>query len=153
MTTSPDPIQLFVDAIGRTPALWQSMDVRVLAVRVEGEWHNMLTRCYLDHRPPAEVTRLRELPRTPLVGAWQWVRPVTQLEQLLADVKSGNFAVDNTRICYRALEAPEAHNYYSFGDYGFSDLAEHYRTAYRFWSCHMLSASGNTVHDLLRSMT
>lgn len=67
---------------------------------------------------------------------------------MLDAVAAGELSFGGVVVQYRAVQAPSPQQPYSFGGYGFSDLSEPYRRSYRYWSCHDLTASGNSVHDL-----
>ena len=139
----------FLNAIGHTPQLWRSLDIRVLAVSIGTEWHNVLTRCYLDSRTPDEVPRLDGLPVLDCLGCWQFVEPADTIKDLLKQVESQTVTIGGSTIGYRALVAPEAHQQYSFSGYSFSDLSERYQALYGDWSCHELTAMGSSVWDVV----
>jgi hypothetical protein len=147
----PTEITEFLAVLRRTPELWRSIDARVLALKMEGEWHNLLTRCYLDSRLPEAVTRLGELPVTDNVGCWQCVLPLSELEGLLTQLPSQEITFGKATVVYRAFMASAGQQQYSFNRIGFSDLTDlREYSSYRHWSCHELSATGNRGWDLIR---
>jgi hypothetical protein len=147
------PIQQFLEAVRQTPELWQSIDIRVLAVRENGPWQNLLTRCYLDSKPPDAVARHTNLPVTLHAGCWQDVRPCSQLEELLKAIEIGVLGLCGESIQYIAPRAHPSDQKYSFNSYDFIDISERERVAYRLWSSHSLSAVGNSWRDVLGTLT
>lgn len=93
MSRLDSEIATFRAAIGETMDLWRSLDIRALAVRVGGEWHNVAFRCTLDPRPPEEVPRLANLPTLPNVEAWQVVEPAAALDRVLAGLRGGRLEI------------------------------------------------------------
>lgn len=148
MGDSTEGVEQFLRAVGRTQHLWRSVDMRVLAAKLGDEWHNLLTRCYLDWRRPEDVIRFTALPLTESVGCWQWVVPIGQVREFLQAVASGELRIADVPIQYRAILAPSPSQPYSIGGYSFSDLSEPHRRSYWYRSCHELRALGNSVHDL-----
>ncbi len=138
-----------MEAVRSSPDLWHALDVRVLAVRVAGEWHNLLTRCYLDSRTPERVVTLSNLPRAEDVSCWQQVYPVSDVHKIVKGVEDGELRLGDVRVLYRAIRAPASYEQYSFTGYTFSDLSERFRASFRPWSCHQLTAMGNSVHELI----
>jgi len=93
-------IEAFMAAVAETPDLWRSIDVRVLAIRVGGAWHNVLTRCVLDARDPSDVPCLDGLPNTERVLCIQQVRPIADLTALLNESVACELAVHDRVVLY-----------------------------------------------------
>ena len=93
-------IEAFMGAVAETPDLWLSIEIRVFAMRVDGAWHNVLTRCVLDARDPSDVPRLDGLPNTERVFCVQQVRPIADLKALLHEFVSGALAVHDRVVLY-----------------------------------------------------
>src|SRR5205823_918095 len=83
------------------------------------------------------------------VACWQHALPVSELGNVLTGVEGGELQLGNVRVLYRAIRASVGHEQYNFSGYTFSDLSERFRASYRPWSCHQLTAMGNSVHDVL----
>jgi len=149
MAAEEKPVQEFIEAVGNSPDLWQALDLRVLAVRVAGVWHNLLTRCYLSSRTLKTVMLLPSLPSLEEVWCSQHVLPLTDLERIIRDVEGGELQLGKVRILYRAIRASPGQDKYHFSGYSFNDLSERFRAPYRPWSSHQLTAMGNTVHDVM----
>jgi hypothetical protein len=149
----PSPIREFLEAVRQTPELWQSIDTRVLAVRDNGPWQNLLTRCYLDSKPPDAVARHTDLPVTLHAGCCQDVRPCSQLQEIVEAVEMGELGLCGESIQYVAPSAHPSDRKYSFNPYDFIDISERERVAYRLWSSHSLSAVGNSWRDVFGALT
>ncbi|MGH7605486.1 MAG: hypothetical protein ACRENK_16015 [Gemmatimonadaceae bacterium] len=91
----------FLDALKETPDVWRSIDVRVVALFIGGEWHSLLTRCQIDSRAPDEVVRLERLPSNEVLQCLQDVRDASVLPRLLEDVSKGRLSVRGTLIALR----------------------------------------------------
>jgi len=148
MAVEEKPVQEFLEAVRRSPDLWHSLDLRVLAVRVAGEWHNILTRCYLSSRTPQRIVTLPNLPNTEEVWCSQHVLPLGDLEKVIKGVEEGELRLGSGRVLYRAIRAAAGHDKYHVSGYTFSDLSERFRASFRPWSSHQLTAMGNSVHEL-----
>jgi len=149
MAAEEKPVQQFLEAVGKAASLWQAIDVRVLAIRIAGEWHNLLTRCYLVSNSIEKVLRLSDLPETEDVAFWQHVLPIGELQRIVKGVEGGQLQLGDAKIIYRAIRASPGQDRYSLGGYTFSDLSERFRASYRPWSCHQLTAMGNSVHEVI----
>jgi len=145
-------IDAFLSQVSQLRHLWNSVDVRALAVHLEDGWHNVLTRCYLDPRAHNRVTRFPSLPVTSRVGCWQHVFALDRLRELLTGVGHGELVIGEQTVTYRAIEAPPSAQSYSFNGSTFNDLSERFRLAYRHWSSLSLGARGNTVWDIVKKV-
>jgi hypothetical protein len=142
----------FLAAVAKSPELWRSIDVRVLAVRHENDWHNVATRCYLDPRDPRDVVRLPDLPVTEHAGSWQEVLPSSALLGVIEGVEGGKLAVGGEIVKYLAPMAHPSAQLYSFNRYSLIDLSERLYAPYRYWSAHSVGATGNSTWDLLQKV-
>ena len=120
---------------------WQSIDLRVCAVRSGRRWVNLVTRGFLDHRPVRSVLRFLPVNR-PVVRAWQAVLPVADLPRVVQGIISGAAKLGRSSVQYingsdsRAMEMRCV----------FSDLAASHRSAeYDPWSCHALVGHGSSI--------
>ncbi len=139
----------FLSAIAKAGDLWHSVDVRILAARIERDWHNIVTRCYLDATVPEKVPRFPKLPVTDLLGCWQHVLPFSSLEDVLRFAAAGELILAKTPVKYWSIMSTSGKDPYNF-DTSFSDLSDAYSHAYEYWSCHQLSGMGNSVFDVSR---
>jgi len=94
----------FLNAVDTDRGLWQSIDVRVIAVHAQGAWHNLITQCYLRSMEPGQVPRLTQEVRSPTLWAGQYILPVEELPSLLSAVESGEWATGDNTIIYRRGE-------------------------------------------------
>jgi hypothetical protein len=60
--------------------------VRVAALNIQGEWHNLLTHVRLDSKPLEQIERHPYLPETEKLSCWQEILPIRELESLLEDI-------------------------------------------------------------------
>lgn len=93
-----DDVRRFLDALRETPDVWRSIDIRVIALHIDGEWHNLVTRCRIDSRLVDEIPRLAQLPSNDLLSCRQDVRDAGSLESLLVELRSGSFLVGGLRV-------------------------------------------------------
>src|SRR4051812_10473262 len=93
-------VELFTRAVAETPAVWRAIDVRLVAVRVKDEWHNVLTRCRLDPRDSKEIPALEGLPNGNLVRCWRIVLPIAELPALLQSFVTGHLDIGSDAVLY-----------------------------------------------------
>src|SRR5258708_5067925 len=98
-------INRLLAVIDETPGLWQSIDLRVMAGRVDGRWVNLLSVAQIDDRPVRQQERWKGLPSTPVVACFQAILPIGRLRKLLADVHRGTVRVGGKRIAFRKKDA------------------------------------------------
>ena len=107
-TTTPSgpekAIPVFLDAIAETSRLWTSVDIRVVALKVEDTWHNLMTRCTLDSRVAAQVPLAAFPGDTASLACRQEIVPVSQLPQLIQDVRQGALTVAGLRIAFLSTD-------------------------------------------------
>ena len=77
----------FIDVVN-DGGFWRSIDLRVCAIRSGRRWVSLITRGFLDHRPPRSVPRFRPVERRQF-RAWQVVRPVADLSDVVRGIGSG----------------------------------------------------------------
>ena len=74
----------FIDLVSGS-GFWQSVDLRVCAIRSGRRWMNLGTRGFLDHRTPRSVPRFSPVERHQF-RAWQVVRPVSDLPAIVRSI-------------------------------------------------------------------
>jgi len=145
-----DEARQFLTAVNGSPGLWKAIDVRVVAAKVDGSWHNILTRCYLEHKPPSQVARFKSLPVLNHIGCWQEVLPVRSLSRLVRDFERGVLKVGDQRVgLEHDLFAERPSKPYGNGYYNLGDRSKFYHRAIRGWSSHAFSAQGDSIFDIL----
>src|SRR5260370_31326507 len=87
-----DQTTYFVKAVERDRALWHSIDVRFLAVSLDGAWRNLSTQIYLRPTTPEDTARLPHPVHTGLLRAEQHVLPISDLGGLLDSISRGSWA-------------------------------------------------------------
>ena len=126
--------------------LWQSVDLRVCAIRSGRRWLNLVTRGFLDHRLPRSVPRFRPVERRQF-RAWQVVRPVADLPAIVCGIASGIMKLRPRYLRYVDKSGQSATGV----RYSFNELAGSYRTAaYDLWSCHSLVGHGPEIFDVVK---
>jgi hypothetical protein len=108
MSQVQEALEAFLRAVGQTPDLWSSFDARCIAVRVEGEWHNLVTRLRLDERSPDTVPRLAHLPVTELLVCRQTVLPTDDFERFIRSLCDGRAEIAGSQIDFMNLESGAA---------------------------------------------
>ncbi len=120
---------------------WQSIDLRVCAVRCGHRWVNLVTRGFLDHRPVRSVPRFVPV-NCPAFRAWQAVLPIADLPRLVHGIISGAAEVGRSSVQFIGGSDSPAIEMRCV----FSDLAASYRSAeYDAWSCHALVGHGSSI--------
>jgi hypothetical protein len=144
-------VQSFMKVVESNPGLWQSIDMRVLGVRIRDQWHNLMTTCHLDPRRPDELARLEHLPMTQYAACWQHVTPIDALPDLLANLNAGWVAIGKVTVYFRQNLEDEkaADTSYRSWSYHFADISERHSASSSPWSSHRLVAWGESIHNLL----
>ena len=135
----------FLDRVGGS-GFWESVDLRFCAVRSGRRWVNLVTRGFLDHRPPRSVPRLSAVDRRDF-RAWQVVRPIAELSDVVRGIAGGVAKLRPRSIRYvQKSGQPPLDLRYSF-----SELAASYQAAeYDLWSGHTLVGYGSSIFDVVR---
>ena len=135
----------FLDLVKRS-ALWQSVDLRVCAIRDGHRWINLVTRGFLDHRAAQTVPRFSRV-RRPELRAWQVVLPIADLPGVLRGIESGAAKLSPRSVRYLGRSSQPATDI----RYVFSALAAPYQSAeYDQWSCHALVDHGSSMAGVVR---
>lgn len=147
-------IKEFLTAVEQAPELWRAIDVRTVAVRIGSNWCNVLTRCYLDHKPPSRVARFRNLPVLDRIGCWQDVLQIRSLGRLVRDLGRGRLKIARTTISVLVdqfvSDRPAAP--YRYNNYRFLDRSAVYPRSVWGWSAHGLTAGGDGIFDVLNQV-
>jgi len=144
----PDDLASFLAEVSNLPELWRSIDFRVVAARIEGEWHSLGARAYLDPREPDEVTRFPALPGDRDLVALQWVIDRSHLETILTGVAAGRLEVADYAIRFSRFRDQAAESAYHFG-VGFSDIASGLARDYVHYSALYAYGYGSTISEIL----
>lgn len=143
--------EAFSAAIDRSRGLWQSVDVRVLAIHVEGSWRNLAMRAQLNPSRERQVRRLRSLPKASYLRAWQVVRPLSELNALLDEQQSAAMLLQGDRVLFQrnAFYNPPFHAYElsSFQQIVASDQLR--RLAWP-WPGYVLSGTGDNAGEIIQ---
>ena len=135
----------FIDVVNGN-GFWRSVDLRVCAIRSGRRWMNLVTRGFLDHRPPRSVPRFWLVERRHF-RAWQVVRPVADLTAVVRGIADVTMGLRPRYVRYVGQSAQPATDI----GYSFNELAGSYRTAaYDLWSCHSLVGYGSKIFDLVK---
>ena len=135
----------FVDLVNSS-GFWQSIDLRICAIRCGRRWINLVTRGFLDHRTARLVPKFSPVNR-PDFRAWQVVLPIADLPGVVRGISGGKTKLRPRSVRYigRSSEAPTDIRYV------FGELAAPYQSAeYDPWSCHALVDHGFSMWDVVR---
>ncbi|MXX69641.1 MAG: hypothetical protein F4Y74_11855 [Gemmatimonadales bacterium] len=125
---------------------WQSIDLRICAIRHGRRWVNLVTRGFLDHRAPPSVPEFSTVDRQDF-RAWQVVLPITDLPGVVHGMVSGAAKLGPSSVQYVDGSGQPAMKM----RYVFSELAASYRRAeYDLWSCHALVGYGSSMWDVVK---
>ena len=135
----------FIDMVNGE-RFWKSVDLRVCAIRSGRRWLSLVTRGFLDHRPPRSVPRFLAVER-PQFRAWQIVRPVADLPAIVRGIGDGMMRLRPRYVGYVGRRGRAATDI----RYSFNELDGTYRTAkYDLWSCHSLVGYGTSIFKVVR---
>ena len=135
----------FLDLVNRA-GFWQSIDLRVCAIRRGRSWVNLVTRGFLDHRTTGSVPAFSSVDRQDF-RAWQVVLPITDLPGVVHGMVSGAARLGPSSVrCIDGSGQPAMEMRCVF-----SELAASYRRAeYDLWSCHALVGRGSSMWEVVR---
>ena len=111
-------VRSFLEAVKRTPKLWQSIDLRFAAVSISGGWHLIGGVCRLRFETARSAPAVRYLPRTPQIWAGQLRLPVDNLGGVLQQIASGRLLVDGEEILCASEPTSEATAHLQKSGYG-----------------------------------
>ena len=135
----------FLDLVNRS-GFWQSIDLRICAIRGGRQWVNLVTRGFLDHRAARSVPRFSPVHR-PDLRAWQVVLPIADLPGVVRGIASGTAKLRPRSVRYIGRSSQPATDIRCV----FSELAASYQSAeYDLWSCHALVDHGSSMWDVVR---
>ena len=141
----------FLDVVQGAGSLYASVDIRVLAVKIEGQWHNLVTMAEMRPKPQAKIPRITPL-LTERIGVWQSVLPIRRLSHVLDSIRSGRLVVNKRTIHYveGAFVKDRQRRAYHFNEPFFYDVIRRSRRNEPRWSYHVLFASGDRGQEILR---
>jgi hypothetical protein len=147
-----DEIEGFLHGVSASRGLWNALDFRVVAARVDDRWHNLVSRCTLESRHPSEVLRLLHLPRTDHVVAQQYVGSANELEKLIGQVRSGSVVVNGYTIHYLSRRDGEVFSI-PYNDAGYSCTNIMFdESPTTFSSGHRLTIRGDNAGEVLHRL-
>lgn len=94
----------FKEILQATPRLWNAIDLRIVCVKHDGQWQNVLSKCVLDARSPHEMPRLENLPALPEFACHQFILPKRKLDALLSAVIEGELQIGKLSLLLRAAQ-------------------------------------------------
>lgn len=143
------PVDQFLAAV-KQEGLWKSIDLRVLAVNVDGEWHNIMTRAYLDFRTPKKAPHTEHLPSGSLVKVWQDICSVRSLRRMLQEVAKGCLTVQDDSVFFHSdsFKRDRAPRPYNLLSSAFHEHRSRFARNYNKWACHELVGYGDGTNDL-----
>lgn len=141
-----EAVERFLDLATRT-GFWQSVDLRVCAIRDDSRWINLVTRGFLDHRAPGSIPGFPPVIRSDF-RAWQDVLPIAELPAVVRGIASGTADLGFGCVTYRGRSNDAPRDI----QYAVRELAAPYRsTEHDSWSCHALLGHGSSMWDLVRA--
>lgn len=139
----------FLSAVDRDRDLWQSVDVRILAVFAESAWRNLATYAVLRSPGPEQVSPLPHQVRHSLLRAEQRVIALNELAAFIASVQAGAWPPENpVRYDANAFDQKLQSSYvFAHGQFHSLDFP-HVRPDLA-WSAHVLVASGESAGTII----
>lgn len=146
-------VEQFLSSIRQGIELWRSIEVRILAARIDNEWHNLITAVFL-HQDPGTVPRLNNLPLLSDVACWQSIFQVESLDELIMSISKGQFSIQNERVHYlqgvgNTSKEPTPYGHWN---YFFSPISASRGDSLLQWSTHQLTSTGDTINNHLQML-
>jgi hypothetical protein len=149
----------FLATISPLRSLWRSIDIRVLTIKVGGQWKNAMTRCFLRDISVRETRRLRFTVDHPWVRAFQEVWTIDRVKELTGGFESGLVDLHDVPVSY----VDEEHNTEQRNPYSVRFNSTRYNREHNFllpwgavpsspWPTFEVSGSGASFHNLLRDL-
>lgn len=157
MSSTDSPWVDFSRQIAKAGPLWQSVDVRAVAINLRGIWHNLFTRCMLDERLPADVPPIHHLPSSASIQCLQRILPIDGLDTFAATLLDGHIPFDECDLSYKDLGRENSFaNPYWQHDARFHLASDFYPSANNVlgyvptfdFSFERFTATGTTIRDL-----
>jgi len=95
MRSEENQIGFFL-SLAQEASLWQAINLRILAFRIDGPWCNLHTRLTLHSSPPDTPSPLI----TDHVGVWHQNLPIENLPEIIHCISKGYFQIAGERITY-----------------------------------------------------
>jgi hypothetical protein len=146
-----EEIERFLASLDESPHLWRSIDARVVAIRVDGRWHNLSATFHLAPHSPDAVAVLRDVPRLEGLQVLQQVFDRDELSSLVAQIAAGELTIQGEAVEFRGRDfgegttrfaEPYSRPYLSIG----SRAPEYLRDPYTY--AHVLTLTGAKAHEL-----
>ncbi len=148
-----DHVAYFIEAVERDRALWRSIDVRLLAVYLDGAWRNLSTQIYLRPMTPEDTARLPHPVHNKLLRAEQHVLPINDLATLLDSISRGTWPTTGPDavafLCRQFEGSGSARTPYAFTYCQFHSLDTPYDRPNYVWSGHVLRADGDSCGTIM----
>lgn len=141
-------IPRFLSRINETPDLWKSFDARVIAMKINDSWHNLITYICLDHNPPDHVKKLPNLPKLPYLACWQVVLPVEEMDRFLYDICASERKVDGEKIQYMNPVRKGEYPYGNWYEQVLYPAGEHHGPFQEFWNGHAILSHGDRIDSI-----
>lgn len=155
MTTNNqfDDVGHFLSVIEQGAELWHTIEARVLAVKSNGEWHNLLTSIFL-HSGLEREPRLTKLPRLDNIACWQSILPIESVGELVLSISKGRLRLQDECIHYlRGLYEPNKEpSPYGRWSYFFSLISDSRQGSSLPWSTHRLTSTGDAINSHLQQL-
>jgi len=145
-------IERFLRAVEEPASLWRSIDLRVLAIRIDDQWHNLATTCSLDTRAPEDVPLYAHWPRSDHVAAGQDVLGIEALSAILSNVAKGQLKLNSEVIHYSTGLSRDERTPYRSWDYSFSSLSERRVGERPAWAYHQLLGTGDSGDAVIQNL-
>lgn len=89
-------ISTFLEAIGKTPRIWKSLDIRIAAIKIGRNWHNVYTCITLLDKSMENIKKRKRINVLNSFSIWFGTLPESQLNKILQQIRLGELAADIT---------------------------------------------------------
>lgn len=144
-------ISTFLEAIGKTPRIWKSLDIRIAAIKIGRNWHNVYTCITLLDKSMENIKKRKRINVLNSFSIWFGTLPESQLNKILQQIRLGELAADITgkKIYYQKWQN-ELKNRTAYITWDIQLASRNPSLRYALWNEHTLSTYGDQFWHLLQ---
>jgi len=141
----------FFEAIRNTPGLWKSLDIRIAAIKIGRNWHNVYTGITLLDKPMESANKRKRISVLNNISIWFGTLHKSQLNKILQQIRLGELTADfiDNKIYYQKCQS-EPINRAVYSTWDIQIASRNPSMRYMLWNEHTLSAYGDPFWNLLQ---
>jgi hypothetical protein len=147
--TAANEIAAFANE-ARESKIWNAVDVRSIAVKVDGSWENLVTVVKADHRKPKTLPTAGTLPKTSTIRCFHSRKSISELASLLQNINDGIVPhIQGSVKLHRGHDSSTGRSL-SYGD-PYLSFDEAFAERSIGFSRHSMRWGGSPVHNVLQA--